>query len=70
MELPSSAVDALEEHRHLRGRYVYCQEDGKPLTPGKMDLPSCAHSAELASRERKSSPAGMTCATTTGAISR
>ncbi|QQR44926.1 site-specific integrase [Myxococcus xanthus] len=39
VELPSSAVDALKEHRHLRGLYVFCQEDGKPLTPGKMDLP-------------------------------
>jgi transposase-like protein len=26
-------------HRHLRGRYVFCQEDGQPLTAGKMVQP-------------------------------
>ncbi|NVJ20663.1 site-specific integrase [Myxococcus sp. AM011] len=39
VELPASVVAALKEHRHLRGPYVFCQDDGQPLTPGKMDLP-------------------------------
>ena len=36
VELPRSVVDALKSHRHLRGRFVFCQEDGKPLTAGLM----------------------------------
>lgn len=32
VDLPASAVDALKGHRHLRGPYVFCQEDGQPLT--------------------------------------
>jgi integrase len=32
VDLPGSAVDALRAHRHLRGPYVFCQEDGQPLT--------------------------------------
>jgi hypothetical protein len=32
-------VDALKAHRHLRGRFVFCQEDGQPLTEGKMKQP-------------------------------
>jgi len=39
VDLPASAVDALKAHRHLRGRYVFCQEDGQPLTEGKMKQP-------------------------------
>ncbi|MDC0712738.1 tyrosine-type recombinase/integrase [Stigmatella sp. ncwal1] len=39
VELPSSAVDALKAHRHLRGRFVFCQDDGQPLTAGKMERP-------------------------------
>ncbi|WP_373691542.1 tyrosine-type recombinase/integrase [Hyalangium versicolor] len=39
LELPQSAVDALKGHRHLRGRFVFCQDDGQPLTAGKMESP-------------------------------
>jgi integrase len=39
VDLPASAVDALKAHRHLRGRFVFCQEDGQPLTAGKMAQP-------------------------------
>lgn len=39
MDLPASAVDALKAHRHLRGRFLFCQEDGWPLTEGKMKQP-------------------------------
>lgn len=39
MELPASAVDALKAHRHLRGRFVFCQEDGQLLTAGMMAQP-------------------------------
>ncbi len=39
VDLPASAVDALKAHRHLRGRFVFCQEDGQPLTEGKMKQP-------------------------------
>ncbi|CAM3246267.1 site-specific integrase [Corallococcus sp. ZKHCc1 1396] len=39
VDLPASVVDALKAHRHLRGRFVFCQEDGQPLTPGKMKAP-------------------------------
>jgi len=39
VDLPTSAVDALKAHRHLRGRFVFCQEDGQPLTEGKMKQP-------------------------------
>ena len=39
VELPRSVVDALKSHRHLRGRFVFCQEDGKPLTAGMMTAP-------------------------------
>ena len=39
VELPGSAVDALKGHRHLRGPYVFCQEDGRPLTDGLLKLP-------------------------------
>ncbi|MFY0570093.1 hypothetical protein ACN28E_40580 [Archangium lansingense] len=34
VDLPDSAVDAFKGHRHLRGPYVFCQEDGQPLTAG------------------------------------
>jgi hypothetical protein len=34
VDLPGSAVDALKGYRHLRGPYVFCQEDGQPLTAG------------------------------------
>jgi len=34
VDLPGSAVDALKGHRHLRGPYVFCREDGQPLTAG------------------------------------
>ncbi|RKG70767.1 hypothetical protein D7V80_04200 [Corallococcus sp. CA054B] len=39
MDLRASVVDALKEHRHLRGAYVFCQEDGQPLTDGLMRRP-------------------------------
>ncbi|QSQ17201.1 tyrosine-type recombinase/integrase [Myxococcus landrumensis] len=39
VDLPASVVDALKAHRHLRGRYVFCQEDGQPLTEGLMKWP-------------------------------
>lgn len=39
VDLPASVVDALKAHRHIRGRFVFCQEDGQPLTPGKMKAP-------------------------------
>jgi hypothetical protein len=39
VDLPASAVDMLKAHRHLRGRYVFCQEDGQPLAEGKMKQP-------------------------------
>jgi integrase len=39
VELPVSAVDALKAHRHLRGRFVFCQDDGEPLTAGKLECP-------------------------------
>ncbi|MCP3099011.1 site-specific integrase [Myxococcus sp. K15C18031901] len=39
VELPASVVDALKAHRHLRGRFVFCQEDGQLLTRGKMESP-------------------------------
>jgi len=39
VDLPGSAVDALKGHRHLRGPFVFCQEDGQPLTDGLMNGP-------------------------------
>ncbi|MFP2932184.1 tyrosine-type recombinase/integrase [Pyxidicoccus sp. 3LG] len=39
VDLPASVVDALKGHRHLRGPYVFCQQDGQPLTDGLMKLP-------------------------------
>lgn len=39
VDLPASVVDALKAHRHLRGRFVFCQEDGQQLTEGKMKAP-------------------------------
>ena len=39
VDLPASAVDALKAHRHLRGPYVFCQDDGQPLTDGLMNTP-------------------------------
>ncbi|QDE69825.1 integrase [Myxococcus xanthus] len=39
VDLPASVVDALNDHRHRRGRFVFCQEDGQPLTKGKMAAP-------------------------------
>jgi integrase len=39
VDLPASVVEALKAHRHLRGRFVFCQEDGQPLTAGKMAQP-------------------------------
>lgn len=39
VDLPASAVETLKTHRHLRGRYVFCQDDGKPLTEGLMKWP-------------------------------
>jgi len=39
VELPASVVAALKAHRHLRGRFVFCQEDGQPLTAGMMKAP-------------------------------
>ncbi len=37
VDLPQSVVDALKAHRHLRGPFVFCQENGEHLTPGMMD---------------------------------
>ncbi|AKF81073.1 integrase [Myxococcus fulvus 124B02] len=37
VDLPQSGVDALKVHRHLRGPFVFCQENGEHLTPGMMD---------------------------------
>ncbi|RKI47526.1 hypothetical protein D7Y27_06355 [Corallococcus sp. AB004] len=37
--LPTSGVEALKERRHLRGAYVFCQEEGQPLTDGLMRRP-------------------------------
>jgi integrase len=39
VDLPVSAGEALKAHRHLRGPSVFCQEDGQPLTAGKMKQP-------------------------------
>ncbi|RJS14633.1 site-specific integrase [Corallococcus sp. H22C18031201] len=39
VELPLSVVEALKAHRHLRGKFVFCQEDGQLLTKGKMSAP-------------------------------
>ncbi|QDE93647.1 integrase [Myxococcus xanthus] len=39
VDLPLSVVAALKGHRHLRGAYVFCQEDGQPLTSGLMRRP-------------------------------
>ncbi|WP_044890320.1 tyrosine-type recombinase/integrase [Myxococcus hansupus] len=39
VELPASVVDALKAHRHLRGAYVFCLDDGKPLTAHRMERP-------------------------------
>jgi integrase len=39
VDLPASAVEALKGHRHLRGRFVFCQEDGQRLTEGMMKQP-------------------------------
>jgi integrase len=39
VELPESVVEALKAHRHLRGRFVFCQEDGQPLTASRMAGP-------------------------------
>ncbi|QSQ11911.1 tyrosine-type recombinase/integrase [Myxococcus landrumensis] len=38
-DLPVSVVDALKGFRHLRGPYVFCQENGQPLTDGLMKWP-------------------------------
>jgi len=37
VDLPESVVEALKAHRHLRGPFVFCQENGEHLTPGMMD---------------------------------
>lgn len=34
VDLPQSVVDALKAHRHLRGPFVFCQEDGAHLPLG------------------------------------
>ncbi len=39
VDMPSSVVSALKAARHLKGPYVFCQPDGKPLTPGLMKAP-------------------------------
>ncbi|MCP3167704.1 tyrosine-type recombinase/integrase [Myxococcus qinghaiensis] len=39
VDLPASAVEALKGHRHLRGAYVFCQEDGMPFTDGMLKHP-------------------------------
>ena len=39
VDLPGSAVEALRAHRHLRGPYVFRQDDGQPLTDGTMRAP-------------------------------
>ncbi|TQF13718.1 site-specific integrase [Myxococcus llanfairpwllgwyngyllgogerychwyrndrobwllllantysiliogogogochensis] len=39
IELPESVVAALKAHRHLRGPYVFCLEDGSPLSAPRMNRP-------------------------------
>ncbi|RKH40304.1 site-specific integrase [Corallococcus sp. AB050B] len=39
VDLPASVGEALKAHRHLRGPFVFCQEDGQPFTDGKMRNP-------------------------------
>ncbi len=42
VDLPGSVVQALKQHRSqtkLKSLFVFCQEDGKPLTPGQMKWP-------------------------------
>ncbi|RJS14718.1 site-specific integrase [Corallococcus sp. H22C18031201] len=39
VDIPQSAIEALKGLRHLRGPYVFCQEDGKPLTSGLIRRP-------------------------------
>ena len=53
-ELPLSpeTVTVLKAHRHLRGDYVFCQEDGSPLDENKCRRPlyTCCHRAGIARR--------------------
>jgi len=39
VDMPRSVVDALKAHRHLKGRYVFCQPKSEPLTPGLLKWP-------------------------------
>ncbi|CAM4063886.1 tyrosine-type recombinase/integrase [Corallococcus exiguus] len=39
VDLPASVVEVLRAHRHLRGPYVFCQQDGQPLTASRMQSP-------------------------------
>jgi hypothetical protein len=58
VDLPASVVDSLEGHRHLRGPYVFCQEDGQPLTEGLMKLPLQRALRRRASAASKGAAAG------------
>lgn len=37
--LADSAIAALRAHRHLKGDYVFCNEDGAPLRHGQTNWP-------------------------------
>jgi integrase len=39
VDMPGSVVEALKQHRHLKGLWVFCGEDGALLTPGKLKWP-------------------------------
>lgn len=39
VDLPDSVVVALRSHRHLKGEYVFCEADGRLLTPGRLKAP-------------------------------
>jgi integrase len=39
VDMPRSLVEALKAHRHLAGPYVFCQEDGEPLTQNMLKHP-------------------------------
>lgn len=50
--LPSALLEELKAHRHLRGPYVFCQDNGQPLTPSMVKdwAPDACRKAGLAKR--------------------
>jgi integrase len=50
--LSDDAIDALKAHRHLRGSYVFCHEDGSPLSHSECKdvVPFACSKAGLAKR--------------------